>query len=153
MSLVASLNPNALMHLSLEMAPPLTTPLLFQQTRRCVAILGGSVSGQFVGKVLIGGCDWQTILPDGTIEIDARYMLELNDGLVEVQSKGLRTGHPDILERLNRGEQIDPTLYYFRTAIRFHTSAPALTRLNHMLAISTGQRNADRVLLTFYEVV
>jgi hypothetical protein len=152
MSVVAGLNPTALMHLSLEMGPPVTFPLENQQTRRCVPIIGGDVSGQFAGRVLSGGSDWQTVSPDGTIEIDARYMLELDNRLVEVQSKGLRAGPPDILEKLNHGEEIDPTLYYFRTAIRFYTPAPALARLNHILAISTGQRQADRVLLTFYEV-
>jgi Protein of unknown function (DUF3237) len=152
MSVVAGLNPTALMHLSLEMGPPVTSPLENQQIRRCVPIIGGDVSGQFAGRVLSGGSDWQTVSPDGTIEIDARYMLELVNGLVEVQSKGLRTGSPDILARLNSGEQIDPADYYFRTAIRFYTAAPALERLNHILAISTGERQAGRVLLTFYEV-
>lgn len=58
---------------------------------RLVRISGGTVSGSLSGVILPGGTDWQAIRPDGTTEIEARYLLELSDGArVELQSRGLR---------------------------------------------------------------
>lgn len=119
---------------------------------RCIPITSGAVTGSYTGSVLPGGADWQQIGEDGTIEIDARYVLELADGRVEVQSRGLRAGPAEVLAQLAKGETVDPALYYFRTAMRFSTAAPALDRLNRVLAISRGERLAGTVRLTVFEV-
>ena len=37
---------------------------------RLVSISGGRVLGSLNGRILPGGTDWQTIGPDGTIEIE-----------------------------------------------------------------------------------
>lgn len=121
--------------------------------RRCIPITGGTVSGQYTGHVIEGGADWQQIRADGTIEINARYVLRLTEGLVEVVSRGLRAAPADVLQKLARGEVVDPSLYYFRTAIWLRTSEPALDRLNRMLAVSSGERLANAVRLSVYEVV
>ena len=43
------------------------------------------------GILLEGGVDWQSVRPDGTLEIDAHYTLETDAGeLIEVRSQGLR---------------------------------------------------------------
>jgi hypothetical protein len=120
--------------------------------RRCIPITGGAVTGSYTGSVLPGGADWQQIGSDGTIDIDAHYVLELADGRVEVHSCGLRAGPAEVLARLAKGEAVDPALYYFRTAMRFSTAVPALDRLNRVLAISRGERLAGAVRLTVYEV-
>ena len=58
---------------------------------RLVSISGGRVLGSLNGRILPGGTDWQTIGPDGTIEIEARYLLQLDDGArVELVHRGLR---------------------------------------------------------------
>lgn len=140
---------NALMQIDLSVAQAIEV----LPGRRCIPITGGVVSGAFKGEVLGGGADWQQIAADGTIEIDARYVLQLAEGRVEVESRGLRAGPPEVLDRLARGEMVDPALYYFRTAIRFKTAAATLDRLNHLLAVSHGQRLADTVRLTVYPVM
>lgn len=121
--------------------------------RRCVPITGGTVSGQYTGHVIEGGADWQHIRADGTIEVNARYVLKLTEGLVEVVSQGLRAAPADVLQKLARGEVVDPSLYYFRTAICLRTAAPALDRLNRILAVSSGERLANAVRLVVFEVV
>jgi len=35
-------------------------------------VIGGTITGQFNGKILQGGADWQTVRADGLIEIDGR---------------------------------------------------------------------------------
>jgi Protein of unknown function (DUF3237) len=141
-----------IMQIDLTVSAPVETRMIGGQNRRCIPITGGSVSGIFQGIVENGGADWQTVLPDGSLDIDARYILRLAEGTVEVESRGLRTGPPEVLARLGAGETVDPALYYFRTAMRFRTAASSLLLLNHILAISVGERLPETVRLTVYEV-
>lgn len=123
--------------------------------RRVVNILGGTVTGkQLTGRVLPGGADWQIVAADGCIDLHARYTLESKAGaLVQVESLGMRHAAPDILARLGRGEEVDPSLYYFRTAMRFETAHPDTLWLNRILAIARGAREKNAVRLDVYEVL
>ena len=123
--------------------------------RRVIGIRGGTVSGaRFTGRVLPGGADWQIIRTDGAADIQARYTIESSDGgLVLVNSEGLRHGPADVMEKLGRGESVDPSLYYFRTIMRFETAHPALAWMNKMLALARGERLAGAVRLDVFEVI
>lgn len=122
--------------------------------RRVVPIVGGRVSGTLTGKVVPGGADWQVIWPDGRLELEARYALDIEGhGLVEVVSLGVRHGPPDVLAALGRGEAVDPSCYYFRTAMRFRTAAPGLARLNAIIAVARGVREKSVVKLSVSEVL
>jgi hypothetical protein len=106
------------------------------------------------GRILPGGADWQIIRADGAADIRARYTIEAEDGaLVLVNSEGLRHGPPDVIARVGRGEAVDPSLYYFRTALRFETAAPGLAWMNRILAIGRGERLARAVKLDVFEVM
>src|SRR5688572_17442062 len=48
-------------------------------TRNAIPITGGTVSGGFVGTVVPAGADFQ-LTSGGTTTLDARYLLESNDG-------------------------------------------------------------------------
>lgn len=140
-----------LMTLEVAVAPPVTVDPS-SPGRRFIPIVGGTVAGGLEGRVLPGG-DWQTIWADGRMDISAHYILDIaGQGTVEILSEGVRAGPPDVLAALGRGEVVDPGLYYFRTAIRMRTSAPGLLRLNAVLALAVGERLADRVRLTVYEI-
>jgi len=122
--------------------------------RRMIGIIGGSVNGpKLKGRVLPGGADWQIIRSDGAADIKARYAIETETGaLIMVTSEGLRHGPPAVMERLMRGDNVDPRHYYFRTVMRFETAAPAVDWLNRILAIAKGQREPQAVRLDVYEV-
>ncbi len=121
--------------------------------RRFIPIIGGTVGGALTGKVLAGGGDWQTVWPDGRMEIAAHYVLDIDGhGTVEVRSDGVRHGPPAVLEAMARGEAVDPASYYFRTAVRLRTAAAGLSHLNALLAVATGERGADRVRLCVFEL-
>ena len=109
--------------------------------RRVIGILGGSVRGpKLNGRILPGGADWQIII-------------ETDDGArIMVTSEGLRHGPPEVMERLARGDNVDPAHYYFRTVMRFETSDPKVDWLNRILALARGQREARAVRLDVYEV-
>ena len=57
------------------------------------------------------------------------------------------------MERLARGENVDPSLYYFRTVMRFETADPQSAWLNRILALARGARRARAVDIDVYEVL
>ncbi len=123
--------------------------------RRIIDILGGTVQGpRLNGRILPGGADWQIIRGDGAADIQARYTIESETGArILVSSEGLRHGPPAVLAQLARGENVDPSLYYFRTVMRFETSDPEVSWLNRVLALARGEREPNAVRLDVYEVL
>jgi hypothetical protein len=80
--------------------------------RRFVPFEGGTFAGRdgLVGILREGGVDWQSVRPDGTLEIDAHYTLSTDAGeLIEVRSQGLHKATPEVTERLMRGRRSIPT--------------------------------------------
>lgn len=142
-----------LMDFEVEVGKPVTIDA-GAQGRRFIPITGGRVSGQWTGSVVPGGADWQIIWPDGRLDLEARYALDIDGhGLVEVLSQGVRHGPPDVLAALGRGEAVDPSRYYFRTSMRFRATAPGLERLNAIIGLAKGVRDKSLVRLSVYEVL
>ena len=122
--------------------------------RRIIGITGGKFAGpRLSGRVLPGGADWQVIRSDGVAYLDARYTLETDDGaLIYVNNKGYRHGPQEVIQRLARGEEVDPALYYMRATPWFETSAPRYAWLNRTICIASGARRAAAVELDFFEI-
>jgi hypothetical protein len=122
--------------------------------RRIINILGGRVEGpRLNGRILPGGADWQIIRSDGVADLRARYTIETEAGArILVASDGMRHGPPDVIARLARGEAVDPSLYYFRTVMRFETADPGVAWLNKIIALGRGIREPRVVRLDVYEV-
>jgi hypothetical protein len=121
--------------------------------RRVVPIAGGQVTGLFDGEILPGGADWQLVRPDGAVEIDSRYSARTPAGeYVHIRTSGVRSGPPEILEALLRGEPVDPYDYYFRVTVHLETSAPRLAGLERSIFVASAIREADRVYYTAYRV-
>jgi hypothetical protein len=105
------------------------------------------------GRILPGGADFQVIRRDGAAFLDARYTLETDDGaLIYLTNSGYRHGTPDIMRRIAEGEDIDPSLYYFRTAFRFETGAETYDWLNRIIAVGAGHRLPEGVTFQVFEV-
>ncbi|MFG3555896.1 DUF3237 domain-containing protein [Micromonospora sp. NPDC047557] len=121
--------------------------------RRVVPIVGGQITGLFEAEILPGGADWQVVRPDGAIEIDTRYSARTADGgHIYLRTFGVRSGRPEILEALLRGDPVDPAEYYFRLGVRLETSVPALAVLEQSVFVASAIREADRVRYTAYRV-
>jgi hypothetical protein len=136
------------------LAPPLEQGEIDGKRHRFIAITGGTVSGpRLEGEVLPGGGDWQTIGPGGMTEVWARYSFEAKDGtVIAVTNAGVRTATPEVIERLAKGEDVDPSLYYFRTAARFDVAKGKHEWLKRTLFVARGIRKPDSVIIDFYEV-
>ena len=141
------------------LAPALSVGATALGQRRIINITGGHFTGQtpsgepLVGIVLPGGADWQLVRADNVALLEARYTLQTTDGaLIYVQNRGIRHGPPAVLEALAQGEEVDPAHYYMRTTPTFETGAPQYGWLNDLVAVGSGLRRADAVVLDFYRV-
>jgi Protein of unknown function (DUF3237) len=123
--------------------------------RRVIPILGGEAFGpRLKGRILAGGADFQTHRKDGVIELDARYVIESENGSrILVQNSGLRHGPVEAMERLVRGEEVDPALIYFRTSPRFETGDDTYRWLMRYVFTGSAIRRPDRVELSVYQVM
>jgi hypothetical protein len=115
---------------------------------RLARIAGGRFDGPGLsGTVLPGSNDWQLMRPDGTLEINARYVLAVDSGgTVQVFNQGLRHGPADVLAALARGEAVDPASYFFRTVMRFATQEAPLDHLNRCIACARAERRGAQVV-------
>jgi Protein of unknown function (DUF3237) len=123
--------------------------------RRVVPVLGGSFDGERLrGTVEPGGSDWILVRPDGTAKLDVRLTLKTDDGaLIGMTYRGIRHGPAAVIDRLNRGEKVDPSEYYFRTAPEFETSAEKYEWLNRVVAVATGHRPPEGPVYRVFEVL
>jgi hypothetical protein len=122
--------------------------------RRIIPITGGEVHGEINGKVCPFGADFQIIRPNELIELEAKYAFETDDGaVVYVENRGVRFGPVELLQRLKRGEPVDPQLIYFRTVPKFETGAAKYRWLMESLFVGSAARHADRVVIDVHQVL
>ncbi|WEG09060.1 DUF3237 domain-containing protein [Microbacterium horticulturae] len=121
--------------------------------RRIVPILGGTATGELSGRVLGGGADFQVLRPDRVTELEARYPIALDDGtLIEVVNRGIRAAAPDDIDRLMRGEIVDPDRVYFRCTPTLRAPRGQWEWLNRTLFVGTGRRHPDSVEISVFAV-
>jgi hypothetical protein len=110
--------------------------------RRIARVGGGTVEGAKIkGKVLDGGGDWLLLRRDGVLQLDVRLTIETDDKQhIYMTYRGYRHGPKDVIDRLNRGEAVDPSLYYFRATPYFETASEKYAWLNGICAVATGAR-------------
>lgn len=123
--------------------------------RRIIPIIGGEVRGPNVnGKVLAFGADFQIIRPNELIDLEAKYAFETDDGAtVYVENRGIRFGPVELLQKLRRGEAVDPKLIYFRTVPKFETGHEKYRWLMQHIFVASAARHVDRVVIDVHMVL
>lgn len=106
--------------------------------RLYIPITGGTFSGpRLRGSILPGGADWQTVRPDGVVEVDALYSIRTDDGtVIIVHNRGL----------------IAEGGAYMRTALRFEAPEGPHAWLNQaqfLSAIAGGPRPGTVAIRVF----
>jgi len=124
-------------------------------SRRIFHFDAGSFEGpKLKGRVLPGGGGRSLIRRDGVLEVDVRLILETDDKhQIYMAWKGLRHGPKEVMDRLYRGEVVDPRAYYFRTTPYFETSSEKYGWMNRICAIATGSLGANGRMLDVFQVL
>ncbi|MGA8599169.1 MAG: DUF3237 domain-containing protein [Bryobacteraceae bacterium] len=138
-----------------EQIPPLIvvgqTPDAF---RRIGVVQGGSFEGDRLSGQVVTGNDWQAVRKDDCTRLDVRLVLRTTDGASIVMTyQAFRHGPPSVMEKLDKGEAVDPTSYYFRMIPLFETSAPKYDWMNRIVAAGIGNRRADGPIYSIFEVL
>jgi hypothetical protein len=138
-----------------EAVPPLLvigdTPNGF---RRIGWVQGGSFTGERLSGEVVSGNDWQTVRKDNCLRLDVRLVLKTTDSAMVVMTyQAFRAGQAGVLEKLDKGEPVDPGTYYFRMIPLFETSAPKYDWMNRIVSVGIGHRRADGPIYSIFEVL
>ena len=141
--------------LAIKVGAPIVAGDTGHGVRRIIPILGGELSGEGIkGTIFSFGADFQTIRPNGFTEVEAKYAFEMDDGaVVYIENVGIRFGPKEQLDRITRGETVDPALIYFRSVPRFETGSARYRWLMENLFIGVGARHPDRVVIDVHQVL
>lgn len=147
----------ALFEITAEVAEPQVVPNSSYGQRRFNPCISGTFKGERLsGEMMPGGSDCKLLRDDGVEDLDVRVTLKADDEdgtLIFMKGTGIRHGPPDVMARLAQGEEVDPSLYYFRESIRFEAPPGKYEWLNKVLAIATGRRGPSTVIMDVYEVL
>ena len=124
--------------------------------RRIAHVSGGTFEGDRLRgtvKSTTGG-DWLLMRPDGVLTLDVRLILETDDQqLIYMSYRGLRHGPQAVMDRLNKGEPVDPTEYYFRSTPVFETASAKYDWLNRIICVATGSRTSTGPSYEVFELL
>lgn len=124
--------------------------------RRIANVTGGTFEGEELrGTVLPAPAgDWLLVRADGVWTLDVRLTLRTDDGaLIYMAYRGMRHGPQWVLDRLAKGEKVDPSEYYFRTTPYFETSSEKYSWLNRIVSVGTGRREATGPIYDVFQVL
>jgi hypothetical protein len=153
--MVAALQTRYVFSLAILVGAPIVAGDIGHGIRRVIPILGGEVFGDGIkGTIFPVGADFQVIRPNGFTELEAKYAFEMDDGaIVYIENNGIRFGPKELLDRIAKGEIVDPTRIYFRSVPKFETGAEKYRWLTENLFIGVGARHPDRVEIDVHQVL
>jgi hypothetical protein len=86
--------------------------------------------------------------------LDVRLVLKTtDDALIVMTYECLRSGPPEVMQRLDRGENVEPASYYFRMNPLFETSSPKYDWINRIITVGIGHRLPDGPVYSIFEIL
>ena len=160
---LASILPREMMELrtkplfafELAVAKPSVIGVTPGHDRRVGEITGGKFEGERLrGKILSGGSDWQTVRGDGAWTLDVRLVMETDDNaLIGMTYRGIRHGPKEVLDRIARGETVNPLDYYLRAVPLYETASEKYGWLNRLLSVAIGHRLPHGPVYQVFEIL
>ena len=143
--------------LNIEVAAPVEVGRTYAGQRRVIPITGGSLTGPKVsGTILNAGADFQVIRSATESDLDARYVIELDDGArLFVMNVAYRTGSAEDITALAEGHEVPAERIYFRCAPRFEVADSDTSSwrwLESTVVIGSGRREPDAVIIDLWIV-
>ena len=122
--------------------------------RRLDRLDEGSFKGPKIdAEVVAGGMDLLLGGADGALRPDVRLVLKLDDGeILLIVYRGVRHGPPEVMQRIARGEQVQPGEYYLRTGLVFETASRKYDWMNRVVGVGVGRRGPGMVIYDVFEV-
>ena len=153
--MISALQTKHVFRLAIKVGAPIVAGDIGHGIRRVIPILGGDVFGDGIkGTIFPVGADFQVIRPSGFTELEAKYAFEMDDGaIVYIENIGIRFGPKELLDRIAKGEIVDPTRIYFRSVPKFETGSEKYRWLMESLFIGVGARHPDRVEIDVHQVM
>ncbi len=122
--------------------------------RRVGLVFGGRFEGERLSGEVLDGNDWQTVRGDGSTALDCRLVLKTDDAeLITMTYRGMRHGPVDVMQRMDKGEVVDASSYYFRTNPLFETSSTRYDWINRLIAVGIGHRRAEGPIYSVFEIL
>jgi hypothetical protein len=124
--------------------------------RRVFSVSDGEFAGDRIrGTIMpVIGSDLLLVRADGSAQQDVRMLLKTDDGvLVLMTYRGVRHASDEVNARIARGEQVNGSDYYLRTAPFFETSSRRYSWINRIVAVGVGERRADSVVYEVFEIL
>lgn len=143
--------------LEIDVAEPIEVGKTQAGQRRVIPITGGTLSGPEVsGNILDAGADFQLIQSATESVLDARYVIELDDGArLFVMNLAYRTGAAEDITALAQGQKVPAEQIYFRCTPRFEvadTTDTAWQWLESIIVLGSGRREPDAVIIDLWIV-
>jgi hypothetical protein len=144
-----------LCELMADLDDPQTIGMTPKGIRMIYPIVGGSVKGpKLNGEALAFGADWLVLRSDGVGELDVRATMRTDDGeLIYAYYRGILKIDPAIMGRVQNGEDIDPSQYYFRTTPVLETGSEKYSWLNQIICVGIGKLEKNRVQYRIYQIL
>lgn len=143
--------------LSIEVAEPVEVGRTHAGQRRVIPITGGTLAGPDIsGTILDAGADFQVIRSATESDLDARYVIEFDDGArIFVTNMAYRTGAAEDIAALAAGKEVPAERIYFRCAPRFEVADTEQTSwrwLESTVVIGSGRREPAAVIIDLWIV-
>ncbi len=142
------------MHIDVE-PRVVNTGLSHLGSRVVASITGGTFEGERLkGSILPGGGDWLLFRTDEVTQLDVRLTLKTDDGAaIYMFYRGYRHGPVEVLQRLAKGEEVNPSEYYQRVAPFYETGDERYAWLTRTVSVATGWRRPDGPSYPVFEVL
>jgi hypothetical protein len=124
--------------------------------RRIFPVSGGEFAGAKIRGTIMPliGSDLLLARADGSAQQDVRMLLKTDDGaFVLMTYRGVRHASDAVNARMARGEKVDGSEYYLRTAPFFETSSSRHSWINKIVAVGVGERRGDSVVYEVFEIL
>ena len=131
-------------------------PSLYGSERWGAYLKDGTVDGPEIKGIVIpnSGADWPMWRQDGVIDFDAKYMLQTDDGaIIYMTNRGYRWGSPEVMERMSRREEVDPSEYYMRVSPKFEAPAGKYEWMSRYVFVGVAEKTPAGNAIHYWKVL